>query len=229
MEKYIDSIEELNLGQRVAGGNCSNIYLFNEGHYFKSFNEDYRDLNDPINVEFYETIKYLSNLSGMPFVVRGKDIYRSKNELFGYSMPIILAGQLYDADEHVLIDDFLNSLGLLSDDIRKLANSYVKTEDIGGDNILYNGNMYLLDLDLSLVDKLYIPDELYERTLHSVLCAVRGKMLGDERCSDVVKDGDYLTYFSRIRDICCDKVGSDVKTIGEFKRSYQKVDKRYFD
>lgn len=229
MEKYIEKLEQLDLGRRVAGGSCSDIYLFDEGFYFKCFNEDYRNLNDSINIEFYETVRYLSDISGLPFIVRGQDIYRSKNELFGYSMPIILADQLYDANDDVLIDDILKSLDLLNYDIRKLADNYVNTEDIGGDNILYNGNMYLLDLDLSLVDKRYIPDELYERTLHSILCAVRSKILGDERCDDVVKDCDYLDYFKRIRDICSNNFDSGVKTIGQFRRAYQKTDKRYFD
>ena len=50
MEKYIENVEQLNLGPRVAGGSCSNIYLFSDKLYFKMFNEDYSDLSDPINV-----------------------------------------------------------------------------------------------------------------------------------------------------------------------------------
>ena len=181
MEKYIKGIEEIALGKKVSGGSCSRIYEFEDGMYFKEFNEDYRDLSDFINMEFLETIRYLSEISGMPFIVRGKDIYRSSDELFGYSMPIISALELQSINDGVLVDDLLASVGTLSKDIRVLADNHVKTEDVGGGNILYNGNMYLLDLDLSLVDRRYVPDELYERCLHSVLCSVRGRMFGDER------------------------------------------------
>jgi hypothetical protein len=106
---------------------------------------------------------------------------------------------------------------------------YVKTEDVGGGNILYNGNMYLLDLDLSLVDRRYVPDELYERCLHSVLCSVRGRMFGDERYNDKVKDGDYLGYFNLFREICSEDIGEDIKTIGQFRGAYQKVKNKYFN
>lgn len=223
MEKYIRGIEELGLGRRVTGGSCSSIYEFDDGTYFKEFNEDYRDLSDPINEEFLETINCLSNIKGMPYIVRGKTIYRSQLELFGYSMPKVLATGLEDMDDGILIDTVLDSFGRLSKDIRVLSDNYVKTEDIGGDNILYNGNMYLLDLDLSLIDRRYIPDELYEKTCISVLCAIKRRLLGDSRRSDAVDVGCYLDYFQGIREVCEEESGREIRTVGEFRKVYQKV------
>lgn len=99
----------------------------------------------------------------------------------------------------------------------------MKTEDIGGDNILFNGFMYLLDLDLSLVDKRYIPDELYERCVNSVLCGVRSKLLGEARYGDVVSPDECDEYFDNLREMCSDALGRNVKTIGEMRTGYQKV------
>lgn len=223
MDKYVGGIEELNLGKRISGGSCSDIFEFGEKTYFKLFNEDYRDLDDSINVEFYDTISYLSGLKGMRFIVRGDNIYRSSNELFGYSMGVIDARGLNDVSDEELVDDVFTGFRLLRKDIKTLADNHVKTEDIGGDNILFNGFMYLLDLDLSLVDKRYIPDELYERCVNSVLCGIRSKVLGEARYGDVVSPDDCDEYFDNIREMCSDTLGRNVKTIGEMRTGYQKV------
>lgn len=113
MDKYVRGIEELNLGKRISGGSCSDIFEFGEKTYFKLFNEDYRDLDDSINVEFYDTISYLSGLKGMRFIVRGDNIYRSSNELFGYSMGVIDARGLNDVSDEKLVDDVFTGFRLL--------------------------------------------------------------------------------------------------------------------
>lgn len=226
MEKYIRGIEELNLGNKISGGSCSDIYEFGCKTYFKLFNEDYRDLDDSINVEFYETISYLSELKGMEFIVRGKNVYRSADELFGYSMDAVEAGCLSDVSDDVKVEDVFTGFKLLRKDIRVLADNFVKTEDIGGDNILFNGFMYLLDLDLSLVDKRYIPDELYERCVNSVICGIRSKVLGDARYGEDILPDESDEYFDYLRDACSEGLGRKVTTIGEMRSGYQKV-KRY--
>lgn len=226
MDKYISSIEKLNLGKKINGGSCSGIYEFVPGLYFKQFEEDYQDLTDEINMEFYEVIKHLSEITGMPYVVRAKDIYRSADELFGYSMRIVDAENFRTLSNETLVRDVLAGFKPLTRDIRTLADNHVKTEDVGGDNILYNGFMYLIDLDLSLVDKRYIPDELYERTMSSVLCGIRGKLFNDPRHDDKVVDY-WESYFNRFIEMSSTVLGEEVKTIGQLQQGYQKVKTLY--
>lgn len=227
MDKYISSIDELNLGKRINGGSCSSIHEFEPGIYFKKVEEDYQDLTDPINMEFYEVIRHLSNIKGMPYIIRAKDIYRSQNTLFGYSMPVVQAQELRSISDEVFIDDILHGFSILSTDIRTLADNHVKTEDVGGNNILYNGFMYLLDLDLSLVDKRYIPDELYERTMKSILCGIKEHVLGEARYDDVVNVTEWNTYFDRLIEVCSTAIGQEAKTIKDIKKGYQKVKSIY--
>lgn len=227
MERYISGLNDLNLGKKINGGSCSSIYEFEDCKYFKYFVEDYRDLSDDINLEFYDVVRYLSSLKNMPYIVRGEDVFRSTDEFFGYSMPIIQADSFRNISDTVLVDDVLNGFYLLSRDIRVLSDNFVKTEDIGGDNILYNGFMYLLDLDLSLVDKRYVPDELYERTMNSVLCAVRNKLLGESRYDDIVDMGDIDEYFTLLKDVSSEGIGKEVVTISDMRRGYQKVKNIY--
>ena len=223
MDKYISDVTELNLGRKINGGSCSHIYEFGDGLYFKKFEEDYQDLLDPINEEFYDVIRYLSSLKGMPYIVRALDIYRSDNLLFGYSMPIINATSLRNVSDEVLVSDVLSGFKILSSDIRVLADNYVKTEDVGGDNILFNGFMYLLDLDLSLVDKRYIPDELYENTMRSVYCGIKSRILGEARYDDDFSVTDWEIDLVKFRDRTSEYLGYEVMNIGDMKKGYQKI------
>lgn len=222
MEKYIESIDELNLGRKIGGGSCSGVFYMEPGVLFKRFNEDYTDLSDPINVEFFETIKTISGIDYLPFIIRGRDIYRSRDELFGYSMDEVSALELDDISDDTLITDLMSGFEELRPGIRNLSDNFVKTEDIGGDNIMFNGNMYLLDLDLSLIDSRYIPDELYEDTRKKVFKSLFKRITGTYYSGNISND-DYLAYMSQLVDYLSNSSGFQVKTIGDVKKTYKKT------
>ena len=222
MEKYIESVSELNLGKRIGGGSCSEVFEMDEGIYFKKFNEDYSDLTDPINQEFFEVIKTISGIDYLPFIIRGKDVYRSKDELFGYSMDSVSALELEDISDDTLVSDLMIGFEGLKVGIRGLSDNFVKTEDIGGDNIMFNGHMYLLDLDLSLVDRRYVPDELYESTRRRVFNSLYNRITGEVFNGNVSND-DYLAYMSSFLEKLSNSSDSSVKSIGDIKKVYKKT------
>lgn len=222
MEKYIESVSELNLGKRIGGGSCSEVFEMDEGIYFKKFNEDYIDLTDPINQEFFEVIKTISGIDYLPFIIRGKDVYRSKDELFGYSMDSVSALELEDISDDTLVSDLMIGFEGLKVGIRGLSDNFVKTEDIGGDNIMFNGHMYLLDLDLSLVDRRYVPDELYESTRRRVFNSLYNRITGEVFNGNVSND-DYLAYMSSFLEKLSNSSDSSVKSIGDVKKVYKKT------
>lgn len=222
MEKYIESVSELNLGKKIGGGSCSEVFEMDEGIYFKKFNEDYIDLTDPINQEFFEVIKTISGIDYLPFIIRGKDVYRSKDELFGYSMDSVSALELEDISDDTLVSDLMIGFEGLKVGIRGLSDNFVKTEDIGGDNIMFNGHMYLLDLDLSLVDRRYVPDELYESTRRRVFNSLYNRITGEVFNGNVSND-DYLAYMSSFLEKLSNSSDSSVKSIGDVKKVYKKT------
>ena len=85
--------------------------------------------------------------------------------------------------------------------------------------------MYLLDLDLSLVDKRYVPDELYQETRRCVFKSVFYRMTGEVFKGRVLND-DYLGYVNEVIDNSSNIVGNEPKTIGEFRKVYQKAYKK---
>ena len=200
MEKFINDISQLNLGRRIGGGSCSEIFEMTPGVYFKKFCEDYADLSDPINLEFFKVIKTISDIDSLPNIVRANDIYRSESQLFGYSMDKVDALELEKVSDSVLVRELMNGFEELKPSIRTLSSNFVKTEDIGGDNILFNGKIYLLDLALSLVDKRYIPDELYGATRRSVFESLFQRISGSVITEKVVDD-DYVSYMNNLIDV----------------------------
>lgn len=225
MEKYIKDINELKLHKLFNSGSCSEIYRVSSDILFKLFNNEYRDLRDAINLEFLETIRTISSIDDLNFVSKAIDIYRSDYQLYGYTMKEIDALGLDALPVDTLVLDLLLGFENLKFDIRKLADNYVKTEDIGGDNILYNKNMFLLDLDLSLVDKNYIPDELYSLTRRSVFRCLFNKIT-DCSFNDNVLNDDYFEYSKKLIDTTANMIGYYPKTIETFKKAYQKVNKK---
>jgi len=233
MEKYIESISELNLGSKINSGSCSGIYLYEPGIYFKHFNEDYRDLTDEINIEFLEVIKTISDIEDIPSVIKAIDIYRSKSELFGYTMQKVNASTLENISDDILILDLINAFERLRQEVKILSNHYIKTEDIGGDNILYNGNLYLIDLDLSLVDRNYIPYELYIKTTYNIFKALHLRITGRIYQKDGLYEyrqklylgnsDEYINYFRKLVELCSGKSDKEINTIGEIKKAYQKI------
>lgn len=233
MEKYIESIQELNLSRKINSGSCSEIYLYKPGIYFKYFNEDYRDLTDKINVEFLEVIKTISDIKDIPSIIKAIDIYHSGLELFGYTMYKIKASTLGDVSDDTLILDLIDAFKRLKQEIEILSNHYVRTEDIGGDNILYNGNIYLIDLDLSLVDRNYIPEELYIKTTYNVFKSLHLRITGEIYQNDGLyeyrqklylgNNDEHINYFKKLIELCSDKSGKEIKTLGDVRKVYQKI------
>lgn len=222
MERYIESVTELNLGKRIGGGSCSEVFEMDDGIYFKKFSEDYTDLTDPINQEFFEVIKTISGIDYLPFIIRGKDVYRSKDYLFGYSMDSVSALELEDISDDTLVSELMAGFDELRPGIRNLSDNFVKTEDIGGDNIMFNGHMYLLDLDLSLVDHRYVPDELYESTRKRVFKSLYNRITG-ESFDGCVSNDDYLAYMSSFLDRMSNSSDFQVRSIKDVKKVYKKT------
>ena len=86
---------------------------------------------------------------------------------------------------------------------------------------MFNGHMYLLDLDLSLVDRRYVPDELYESTRRRVFNSLYNRITGEVFNGNVSND-DYLAYMSSFLEKLSNSSDSSVKSIKDVKKVYKK-------
>lgn len=236
MEKYITSINDISLGKVVNGGSCSVIHEFDHGIYFKRFNEDYSNLNDSLNLELLDTIKSLSDIDGLSSTIRAIDIYRSEYELFGYTMTKLKASLLEEVSDDTRIADIKEGIKYISSDVNLISNNHIKTEDLGGDNILYGNRFYLLDLDLSIVDKNYDPHFLYCETMYNFLYVIFYKLfhvniekdLLTDELSTIQKrlknadDDNFLHFFDKCIDYLDEKNNTSIITLSDVGKRYIK-------
>lgn len=236
MSKIISSLSGLNLTTPVNGGSCSKIYKVAPDEYFKLLNEDYRDLSEPENIEVLETLLELQQVAS-PSLATPVTIYSSKDALFGYTSKIMPGLSLEALPENTRLSLIREALKGIKPEIRKLALQGIKTEDIGGDNILLSDHMSIIDLELSLVAKDASPDYLYSKTMNQILNSTIYNSIGPKasnniQTSEIVSLKEALRNgesdsFEELFDLMVTELENasnrEIKTIGESKKAYQKV------
>lgn len=236
MSKIISSLSGLNLTTPVNGGSCSKIYKVAPDEYFKLLNEDYRDLSEPENVEVLETLLELQQVAS-PSLATPVTIYSSKDVLFGYTSKIMPGLSLEDLPENTRLFLIREALKGIKPEIRNLALQGIKTEDIGGDNILLSDHMSIIDLELSLVAKDESPDYLYSKTMNQILNSTIYNSIGPKASNNIqtseiaslkeaLRNGE-SDSFEELFDLMVTELENasnrEIKTIGESKKAYQKV------
>lgn len=237
MEKIIKSIKELPLTDKVASGSCSTVYRYSENKYLKLLNSDYRDLNEKENMEVLETLQALQKVKNTPSIAVPQEIFASANELYGYTSFIMPGKSLEDIDEGTDIEVLKDSIAGIKPEIRTLSKHHIKTEDIGGDNILFSDKLSLIDLELSLIDTTIPEEQLYIRTMTSILTAalitsfgenITGKIpsLAMYRLHKALKTGtsdDFAAYFTLAIYEIEHMSHQKIKTVKDSREAYQKV------
>lgn len=239
MSRIVNSLEGLDLKSPIFAGSCSKIYKVANDEYFKLLNEDYRDLHEPENKEVLETLIELQQISDAPSLALPITIYCSEDNLFGYTSKIMPGLSLDDLPEDTSISLISHALETIKPEVRELSKHGIKTEDIGGDNILFSDHMSLIDLELSLVSKDASSDYLYTRTMNQILNSTISATVGskvEESIStstmfsfkNALKTGE-SDNFEQFFDLVIHELevssGKTIKTLGESKTAFQKVKK----
>lgn len=236
MSKIINSLAGLDLKTQVNGGSCSKIYKVSPTEYFKLLNEDYRDLSEPENKEVLETLLELQQVSA-PSLATPTTIYCTKDSLFGYTSKIMPGTSLEELSKSTSLSLIRNSLSRIKPEIKALALQGIKTEDIGGDNILLSDHMSIIDLELSLVSKEASPDYLYLRTMNQILNSTLYNTVGSNvdknfqtnqitSLREALKSGqsdNFEQLFELVIRELENSSNKEIKTIGESRESYQKL------
>lgn len=236
MSKIINSLSGLNLTVPINGGSCSKIYKISPDEYFKLLNEDYRDLAEPENIEVLETLLELQKVK-TPSLATPITIYCNKDSLFGYTSKIMHGISLEKLPANTKLSLLRNALKGIKPEIKELAKQGIKTEDIGGDNIMLSDHMSIIDLELSLVAKGASSDYLYTRTMNQILNSTIYSSIGPKAKNNIQtaqiiylreglesgKNDDFEQLFDLMINELENAANQEIKTIGESKKAYQKV------
>lgn len=239
MQTIINSVADLNLQEKdiVAKGSCSTIYRYNEDEYLKILNEEYYSLAAKENQEVLKTLEALAEITDVPSIATPRNIFRSKSKLYGYTSTIMSGVSLDEIPQDTRIEVLKNALNRIKKEVRTLSQHHIKTEDIGGDNILFSDHIALIDLELSLVDKETEEDTLYRRTMRSILNSVitnsfganvTGKIpsLAMRRLNEDLKAGvsdNYANYYALAIYEIERLADTKIATVEDSRKAYQKV------
>lgn len=243
MQTIINSVADLNLQEKdiVAKGSCSTIYRYNEDEYLKILNDEYYSLAARENQEVLKTLEALSEITDTPSIATPRNIFKSENELYGYTSTIMPGVSLDEIPQDTRIEVLKNALNRIKKEVRTLSQHHIKTEDIGGDNILFSDHIALIDLELSLVDEETEEDILYRRTMRSILNSVitnsfgtnvTGKIpsLAMRRLNEDLKAGvsdNYANYYALAIYEIEHMANTKIATVGDSRKAYQKVKSKY--
>ena len=239
MQTIINSLADLKLQDKniVARGSCSTIYSYNEEEYFKLLAEEYYSLAEKENQEVLYTLEELSKITNVPSIAVPRNIFRSPKKLYGYTSKIMPGVSLEKIPKDTKVEKLKEALNKIKKEVRILSQHHIKTEDIGGDNILFSDHISLIDLELSLVDEETEVNVLYRKTMRSILNSVITNSFGENitgkipslalrRLNEDLKNGVSDNYAS-FYELAIYEIESmaDVKivTVEDSRKAYQKV------
>lgn len=235
--EYIKSIKSIGLKEAINHGTCAYIYQIDDQTYFKLFNSEYHSLRDSANIDLYNTLLELSNIK-LPHIVTPTTLYRTKNQFYGYTMPYINAFNLSNLSSQIQLNILRQSFENIKKEVLTLSKNYIKTEDISLENVLFNHELYLIDLDLSLYDRDFIPDYLYHETMFRlfevliqamILHPSRYNILMNSSLSSTyiaLKDGqsdDYDYFFNQLFTFLENKVNTKIDTVASLRLSLEQT------
>lgn len=138
----VKNISELNLPKKEFNhGYRGIIYEYGKNILFK-------DLQGSGYIDILEILMELKNTK---YLVLPKDIYVNDIDVIGYTMKRINGNTLDNTPLDTEVSLILNRFRLLLKDIYILSKNYLVNPDFSSDNILFDGNLYGIDFDSSII------------------------------------------------------------------------------
>ena len=144
----VKNIDKYLLPSRVIGlGTTAICFKMKDGNVLKHYVDTYnkrRLFNGKDMLPFLKNISCLSNDT----YIAPKEILVKDKEVIGYIYPYVKAKTLHSSIRNIKIFDILNHYKELLTDTREISNKHFRLGDLHDRNILYNGRLRVIDLDL---------------------------------------------------------------------------------
>lgn len=158
----VKSVKDIPKLKKFKVESTNKLYFQENDYIVKIFLDCYRSLDQKIGKDIFNLLVKLRKLDGESQLILPHDIYMTDKAILGYNTKFINASNVNFISRETKIKELLEAYQKLLESIRLLANNNINLVDILSDNMLYkNGDLYLLDLDLSNIDKNYDSDKLY--------------------------------------------------------------------
>ena len=194
--RNIDYINNIGIKKVLCHTNMGNtIYILNNGKKYKEFSEDYRDLSDPINKEFQDSLlsqteQYNHNIISYPEIV-----ISNNQELFGIVGDYEEGIPLLEINPLIQIDYLLSIVDKLEEGIQDISLKAWNLEDLHEENILININskktpIRIIDTDYHILQLHKDRLELYRTNMKRIFNAIIKGILPSLGKSNILQDKD---------------------------------------
>lgn len=229
----VDGIEDIKYSDKMVNkGSFGEIYPFSDDTYFKKLNRSQMSLCLLDNQIRLEILTDLMNLKGTKYLILPKDIYVTEECLLGYTSLIKKAKSIRDMSLDSDYGDVIKAFELLCKDIAILADMNIFDWDFNQNNILFDGKMYLLDLDQSI----YVENDnlLYKRMVYELFQSLYLSLVKDGFGSRILMERDlegliqtFKSYTSTNYDLFFELLRwklefytrMKINTVGDFRKS----------
>ncbi len=229
----VDGIEDIKYSDKMVNkGSFGEIYPFSDDTYFKKLNKSQMSLCLLDNQIRLEILTDLMNLKGTKYLILPKDIYVTEECLLGYTSLIKKAKSIRDMSLDSNYGDVIKAFKLLCKDIAILADMNIFDCDFNQNNILFDGKMYLLDLDQSI----YVENDnlLYKRMVYELFQSLYLSLVKDGFGSKILMERDlegliqtfksyigtnYDLFFELLRWKLEFYTRMKINTVGDFRKS----------
>ncbi len=229
----VDGIEDIKYSDKMVNkGSFGEIYPFSDDTYFKKLNRSQMSLCLLDNQIRLEILTDLMNLKGTKYLILPKDIYVTEECLLGYTSLIKKAKSIRDMSLDSNYGDVIKAFKLLCKDIAILADMNIFDCYFNQNNILFDGKMYLLDLDQSI----YVENDnhLYKRMVYELFQSLYLSLVKDGFGSRILMERDlegliqtfksytgtnYDLFFELLRWKLEFYTRMKINTVGDFRKS----------
>lgn len=182
-----------------------------------------------INDHQYQIIDALSNTPTYLDYAKPTIFYQNKVCLLGYKMPYINAPTLKNLPASTPLPSLVSSLESIKPTIKYFSKNHFDFADTHDKNLLFSNNLYLIDLDNSII--LYdSPALLYSKNMlkiYNVLLFSLAKniTINDDKYNHILKElkshtsDDYALALQSLIDLTENYIDKPLNTVGELRRA----------
>ena len=136
-----------NNNKKLIGiGSTAYCYKLQDGSVLKLFKKNYSANLVLKGKIFNDDLDKFSSISNDTFI-GPKDIVINNNQIVGYTYPYIEGKSLYKINSKTRLLDLFKDYYQIIEDINKVSNSNFYLHDVHGGNIIFDGNIHIIDLD----------------------------------------------------------------------------------
>ena len=233
----IKSIEDINLPKepKIKGAN-GEIYQYTSSLYFKKLSDERSDLTSSFNVERLKILAKIMKLKDTKCLILPQDIYITSDTFLGYTTLISTAPTIRNLSLDTKYNDLIKAFRQVSADIKVLAKNHIFHYDTTQDNILFDGEIHLLDFDDCFLDNY----KSYERMMYNIFLSLYAGVVKDGYGSKVLMENDlekllekfakyqsvdYELYFKLLQKKLEYDTCKKIKTVGDLRKSLSRTKK----